>query len=84
MEYCAVIMLYELVLYLFINFDLGHSHKVLRREKSKCKVYIIILRVKTNNNNIICAHMYIFMDREKGVEKGVQRGINIKFLLIHF
>ena len=53
MEYYAVIMLSEFALYLFVHFDLGHSPKVLLNEKSKRNVYIIILRVKTNNNNTV-------------------------------
>ena len=83
MEYYAV-MLYEFVVYPFINFDLGHSHMVLLNEKSKRNVYVIILRVKTNdNNNTLCTHTCIFMAMKKGVEKGVERAMNIRFSLFH-
>ena len=46
-------MLFRSALFLSVHFDLGHSPKVLLNEKSKSNVYIIILRVKTNNNNTV-------------------------------
>lgn len=56
---------------------------VLLNEKSKRNVYVIILRVKTNDNNTICTHTYIFMAMKKRVEKGVERAMNIRFSLFH-
>lgn len=60
------------VLYLFINFDRGHSLKVLLSEKSKHNEYVIFLRVETNSNHAIWARVYIFMGMQLSAEKCVQ------------
>lgn len=49
----------EFLLYLFVHFDLGQSPKVLLNEKSKSNAYIMILRVKTGNNNTVNIRIFL-------------------------
>lgn len=68
MEYYAVIVLSEFLLHLFVHFDLGHSPKVRLNEKSKSNAYIMILRVKTGNNNTVNIRIFLRMKRGVGKE----------------